>query len=373
MRSFSYRSLFATVLHTPLNTHFCAKMSSMQRARKRTRKCSSRARVYTDVNVNRSKAWWDYENYEIEWDTQEEYEIVRKIGRGKYSEVFDGWNTETDEPVVIKILKPVKQQKINREVLVLKNLRGGTNIIQLLKCVKDPISKTPSLVFEHVDNIDFRTLYPTFTDYDIRYYIFQVLKALEYCHSHGIMHRDVKPHNIMIDHKQRKLRLIDLGLAEFYHPGMEYNVRVASRYFKGPELLVDLRDYDYSLDLWSLGCMFAGMIFKKEPFFKGADNYDQLVRIAKVLGTKELNEYLTKYQLVLSRHFDGILGSYERRPWASFVTDKNKHLVSKEAISFLDSLLQYDHQKRPTAQEAMAHPYFEAVRQEEEEKKANDK
>jgi len=53
------------------------------------------------------------------------------------------------------------------------------------------------------------------------------------------MHRDVKPHNVMIDHEHRKLRLIDWGLAEFYHPGQEYNVRVASRYFKGPELLVD--------------------------------------------------------------------------------------------------------------------------------------
>lgn len=61
----------------------------------------------------------------------------------------------------------------------------------------------------------------------------------------------------MIDHEKRKLRLIDWGLAEFYHPGKEYNVRVASRYFKGPELLVDLQDYDYSLDMWSLGCMFA--------------------------------------------------------------------------------------------------------------------
>ena len=103
----------------------------------------------------------------------------------------------------------------------------------------------------------------------------------------GIMHRDVKPHNVMIDHENRRLRLIDWGLAEFYHPGQEYNVRVASRYFKvsftpplcpvvtphydgqGPELLVDYQMYDYSLDMWSLGCMLASMIFRKEPFFHG--------------------------------------------------------------------------------------------------------
>lgn len=122
--------------------------------------------------------------------------------------------------------------------------------------------------------------------------------------------RDVKPHNVMIDHENRKLRLIDWGLAEFYHPGQEYNVRVASRYFKGPELLVDYQMYDYSLDMWSLGCMLASMIFRKEPFFHGHDNYDQLVRIAKVLGTEELFEYLDKYHIELDSRFNDILGRY---------------------------------------------------------------
>mmetsp|Transcript_23852 Transcript_23852/g.60300 ORF Transcript_23852/g.60300 Transcript_23852/m.60300 type:complete len:191 (-) Transcript_23852:1433-2005(-) len=179
----------------------------------------------------------------------------------------------------------------------------------------------------------------------------------------GVMHRDVKPHNVMIDHENRKLRLIDWGLAEMYHPEREYNVRVASRYFKGPELLVDLQDYDYSLDMWSLGAMLAGMIFRKEPFFHGHDNYDQLVKIAKVLGTEELFKYLDKYGISLDHRFDGILGRYPARPLQKFVTSENKHLVSPEAIDFLGRLLRYDHMERLTAKEAMAHAYFDPVRE----------
>merc|ERR1712198_465408 len=251
----------------------------------------------------------------VEWGNQDDYQLVRKLGRGKYSEVFEAINITNNEKCVVKTLKPVKKNKIKREIKILENLRGGTNVISLHGVVKDPVSRTPALIFEHVNNTDFKQLYQTLTDYDIRGYLYELLRALDYCHSMGIMHRDVKPHNVMIDHENRRLRLIDWGLAEFYHPGQEYNVRVASRYFKGPELLVDYQMYDYSLDMWSLGCMLASMIFRKEPFFHGHDNYDQLVRIAKVLGTEELYDYL-------------------------------------------DKLLRYDHQERLTAMEAMEHPYF---------------
>ncbi|EMS48777.1 Casein kinase II subunit alpha [Triticum urartu] len=328
----------------------------------------SKARVYTDVNVVRPKEYWDYEALTVQWGEQDDYEVVRKVGRGKYSEVFEGFSVNNSEKCVIKILKPVKKKKnllecqIKREIKILQNLCGGPNIIKLLDIVRDQHSKTPSLIFEYVNNTDFKVLYPTLTDYDIRYYLYELLKALDHCHSQGIMHRDVKPHNVMIDHDLRKLRLIDWGLAEFYHPGKEYNVRVASRYFKGPELLVDLQDYDYSLDMWSLGCMFAGMIFRKEPFFYGHDNHDQLVKIAKVLGTDSLNAYLKKYHLELDPQLEHLVGRHSRKPWSKFINADNQHLVSPEAIDFLDKLLRYDHQDRLTAREAMAHPYFLQVR-----------
>ncbi|KAI8893279.1 kinase-like domain-containing protein [Globomyces pollinis-pini] len=320
------------------------------------------AREYVNVNESMPKEYSDYDNLDISWSGQDNYEIIRKVGRGKYSEVFEGINIKIMEKCVIKVLKPIKKTKIKREIKILQNLSGATNIIQLLDVVRDPQSKTPALIFEHVNNLDFKVLYPKLSDFDVRYYIFELLKALDFCHSRGIMHRDVKPHNVMIDHEKRKLRLIDWGLAEFYHPGTAYNVRVSSRCFKGPELLVDFREYDYSLDMWSLGCMFASMIFRKEPFFHGQDNYDQLVVIAKVLGTDELFAYLEKYDLELDHRFDELIERrFPRKPWTKFVTPENERYISNEALDFLDKLLKFDHQERLTPREAMRHPYFEPV------------
>uniref|UniRef100_A0A803KY72 Casein kinase II subunit alpha n=1 Tax=Chenopodium quinoa TaxID=63459 RepID=A0A803KY72_CHEQI len=145
----------------------------------------SKARVYTDVNVVRPREYWDYESLTVQWGDQDDYEVVRKIGRGKYSEVFEGINVNSNERCVIKILKPVKKKK-----------------------------------------------------------------ALDFSHSQGIMHRDVKPHNVMIDHELRKLRLIDWGLAEFYHPGKEYNVRVASRFI---DVVLQFRKVDMQWLLWKVG------------------------------------------------------------------------------------------------------------------------
>lgn len=328
------------------------------------------ARVYTHVNTNAPQSYWDYEALVIKWGSQDHYVLHDRVGRGKYSEVFSGRNVITDTPVIIKVLKPVRSKKIRREIKILQLLNGAPNTIQLLDLVRELETRTPCLIFELVNATEHRLLYPTFADYDVREYFYQLLLALDWAHSHGIMHRDVKPHNIMYDKRTRTLRLIDWGLAEFYHPGVPYNVRVASRYYKGPELLVDFQEYDYSTDLWSVGCVLAGVIFGSETFFQGKDNNDQLVKIVQVLGTEDYEAYLKRYSITLPSVFDklpvAVSGSYRkvfpRKPWQSFLTPANEALANPLAIDLLDKLLRYDHQERPSAAEAMAHPYFDPVR-----------
>jgi serine/threonine protein kinase len=92
-------------------------------------------------------------------------------------QVFEGINIANDEKCIIKVLKPVKKKKIKREIKILQNLAGGPNVVALLDVVRDPLSKIPSLITEYVNNIDFKVLYPRFSDIDVRYYMLELLKV----------------------------------------------------------------------------------------------------------------------------------------------------------------------------------------------------
>ena len=121
------------------------------------------ARVYSDACSKRPQEYWDYEQaVNIQWGKIYNYEIIDKIGRGKYSEVFSGKCITNDQPCVIKVLKPVKMKKIYRELKILTNLSGGKNIIGLYDIVQDADSKIPALIFEEVKNVDFQDAVPDF-------------------------------------------------------------------------------------------------------------------------------------------------------------------------------------------------------------------
>jgi casein kinase II subunit alpha len=359
-------------MDSPIDTNKSRKDFKSSHFRKNVIQMSSSpiySRIYKDVNEQKGANYYNYEDLEVQWSDENNYEITKKIGRGKYSEVFEGNSILNKQKCVVKILKPIKYVKILREIKILQNLSGQKNIIQLLDVTRDSELKTPSLIFEHVENVPFRELYPSLNKSELSYYTDQLLIAANSCHSNGIMHRDIKPHNIVINHEKKQLKLIDFGLAEFYHPSGMWNIRVASRYFKAPELLIYPQDgtkihYDYSMDMWSIGCTVAQMMFKKDPFFRGKDNTHQLYAIIKKLGKDDLYTYLQKYRIPLKGYpyLDEInKNNLIKRSFHEYTKPENVHLTSADGIDFIEKLLVYDPQERMTVREAMCHKWFRQI------------
>lgn len=113
---------------------------------------------YKHVCAERPQDYSFYNKYDVAWSKMDPYHIQQKLGRGKYSEVFQGVNISNNQPCVIKILKPVRTEKIYRETKILQTLYGGPNIVKLYDVLRDPATKTPALVFEYIPNIETKQL-----------------------------------------------------------------------------------------------------------------------------------------------------------------------------------------------------------------------
>ncbi|KAL6872458.1 casein kinase II, alpha subunit [Trichoderma longibrachiatum] len=288
----------------------------------------------------------------------DQYEIVCKIGSGKYADIFEAVRMSNLKKCIIRPAKEAGRPGIEQDIKILRSLSGGPNILELEDIVRDNEMGTPSLVFEYVENTDFRCLYPTFREEDARYYIKELLKALEFCHGRSIMHRNIRPHNVMIDLNRRKLRLFGWEHAEVYVPKSRYSVRVGQGWAKAPELLLDYEEYDCSLDMWNVGVILASIIFRKEPFFHGVSSFHLLQTIARVLGTKGLLNYVEKYDIETTPEDVDAIPYFEKRNWQSFFNEENEQFSCNEVVDLVDRLLQWDHKARLTAAEALNHPYF---------------
>lgn len=130
---------------------------------------------------------------------------AQPAGKGEYAEVFQATDLRNNRSCAVKVLKPTEKHLAKREIKILQDLIDGPNIIRFVDVARNSMGKWPSIVTEYVDSPYYRHLYSTFDDIDVRFYMFQLLSALEFAHSKNIMHLDIKPHNVMIDHENRKV------------------------------------------------------------------------------------------------------------------------------------------------------------------------
>nr|XP_023924973.1 protein IMPAIRED IN BABA-INDUCED STERILITY 1-like [Quercus suber]POE95181.1 putative serine/threonine-protein kinase [Quercus suber] len=285
------------------------------------------------------------------------YEKLEKIGQGTYSSVFRARDLETGRIVALKKVRfdnfePESVRFMAREILILRRL-DHPNIVKLEGLITSRLSCSIYLVFEYMEH-DITGLLSCpdikFSESQIKCYMKQLLSGLDHCHSRGVMHRDIKGSNLLVNN-EGILKVADFGLANFSSSGHRQPLtsRVVTLWYRPPELLLGSTDYGASVDLWSVGCVFAELLLGK-PILQGRTEVEQLHKIFKLCGSPP-DEYWKRTKLPHATLFK------PQQPYDSCLRETFKDLP-KTTISLLETLLSVEPYKRGTASSALASEYF---------------
>ena len=288
------------------------------------------------------------------------YEMLGVVGEGAYGVVLKCKNKETNESVAIKKYKEIEDEElfkkaIMREVKLLRTLKQD-NIVQLKEAFRR--KGRLYLVLEYVEKNLLEILESSpngLSAEQVKSYIFQLLKAINYCHKQEVIHRDIKPENLLVS-KDQKLKLCDFGFARTLVKGGNLTDYVATRWYRSPELLLGSY-YGKQVDIWAIGCI-MGELTDGQPLFPGESEVDQLYVIQRVLGPlpKDLQEAFQKNPRFLGLKFPDL-----SRP--ETLQKRYVGKLSKEALNFIQETLKMSPGERITAAEALEHPYFDSLRE----------
>ncbi|KAL4811441.1 putative cell division control protein 2 kinase [Aspergillus unguis] len=306
----------------------------------------------------------------------ENYQKIEKIGEGTYGVVYKA--RELTHPNRIVALKKIRLEAEDegvpstaiREISLLKEM-NDPNIVRLLNIVHADGHKL-YLVFEFLD-LDLKKYMEALPvseggrgralpdgsslsrnlglgDAMVKKFMAQLIEGIRFCHSHRVLHRDLKPQNLLID-RDGNLKLADFGLARaFGVPLRTYTHEVVTLWYRSPEILLGGRQYSTGVDMWSCGAIFAEMCTRK-PLFPGDSEIDEIFKIFRLLGTPDENLW------------PGVTSFPDYKPtFPKWKREETHNLVpglEDDGLDLLEALLEYDPARRISAKQACMHPYFQ--------------
>lgn len=291
----------------------------------------------------------------------ENYEKIGRISEGSFGVVFQAKEKTTGEIVAIKKIKIDQNQEgfpltSIREINILKRL-NHPNIVHLKEICFGSNNQMAFMIMDHIDH-DLGNILKhlsskenKLTISEIKCIMIQLLKGMEYLHDNWVIHRDLKPKNLLLSSKG-ELKICDFGMARtFGDPLGKYTNLVITLWYRPPEILLGEKEYSTAVDMWSIGCIFAELL-TRTPLFQGDGEIGQLQSIFDLLGVPTEDIWKGFNNLPYSKKFN-FIGSNKNK-----LNEKFKDLLSSEGLKLLNGLLCYDPKKRLTAKKALESKYF---------------
>eukprot|EP00088_Acartia_fossae_P035761 TRINITY_DN3688_c0_g1_i10.p1 TRINITY_DN3688_c0_g1~~TRINITY_DN3688_c0_g1_i10.p1 ORF type:complete len:325 (-),score=39.79 TRINITY_DN3688_c0_g1_i10:466-1440(-) len=301
----------------------------------------------------------------------ENFQKIEKIGEGAYGVVYKAMDKITQQFVALKKIRLDTEHEgvpstAMREIALLKELEHPA-VVELLDVVFS--NQAMYMVFEYLD----KDLKRQLDDYVlkrksrdpgyvgglpepvVKSYLQQIAAGLAYCHSHSVLHRDMKPQNLLVD-SEGHIKLADFGLARSFRiPSRTLTHEVITMWYRPPEILLGSQHYSTPVDIWSLGCIFYEMLMKS-PLYAGDSEIDQLFRIFRSLGTPTEESWPGVFMLP---EYKSVFPNWQGKdPYKILDADKYSH----DARDILAKMLVYAPEERISAKECLMHPYLKDAR-----------
>lgn len=301
-----------------------------------------------------------------------QYEIISKIGKGAYGIVWKALDKKTRETVALKKIFDAFQndtdsQRTFREIMFLQELNNHENIIRLLNVLKADNDRDIYLVFEFMDtDLHAVILANILEPIHKSFVMYQLFKALKYMHSGDLLHRDMKPSNLLLN-SECLVKVADFGLARSIAsldqdsgPNPVLTDYVATRWYRAPEILLGSTKYTKGVDMWSLGVI-LGELLSGKPIFPGTSTMNQLDKIIEVTGRPTAEDIESIHSPFAATMLENLPPSKPRSLQSMFPN------ADPQALDLMAKLLRFNPNKRLTAPEALAHPYVAQFHNEVEE------